>query len=216
MNCRQMPVVGRVAVVAFTLACGTPVWAQSGAIVGAVKDESGAVVPGATVEASSPSLITVTKATLTAGDGSYQILDLPPGPYTVLFSLPGFQSLRREGIVLRTAFTATVDAVLKVGPQGETITVSGAAPVVDVKSSVTETVLTDEVKEGLPTGRTVGAMLALVPGITQSTVDLGGTEALAGTGGSPMIHGSDSSDVTWNMDGGDITSVRGGGGTAGA
>lgn len=216
MNWRQMPVVGRVAVVAFALAYGTPVWAQSGAIVGAVKDESGAVVPGAIVEASSPSLITGTKATSSAADGSYQILDLPPGPYTVMFSLPGFQSLRREGITLRTAFTATVDAVLKVGAQGETITVSGAAPVVDVKSSVTETVLTDEVKEGLPTGRTVGAMLALVPGITQNTVDLGGTEALAGTGGSPMIHGSDSNDVTWNMDGGDITSVRGSGGTAGA
>lgn len=214
MKWRQMQVVGITA--ALVLAIGIPAWAQSGAIVGTVKDESGAVLPGATVEASSPALISGKKTASTAGDGTYQILDLPPGPYTVLFTMNGFQSIRREGITLRTAFIATIDASLKVGAMGETVTVSGAAPVVDVKSSVTEAVLTAEVKEGLPTGRTVGSMLALVPGITQGTVDLGGTEALAGTGGSPMIHGSDSSDVTWNMDGGDITSVRGSGGTAGA
>jgi hypothetical protein len=215
MKVRQTPVANWMTVTLF-MAVSAPAWAQSGAIVGTVKDESGAAVPGVTVEASSPALIAGTKEATTSKDGTYQILDLPPGPYAVLFSVSGFQSLRREGVALRTAFTATIDATLKIGTLDEVVTVSGAAPVVDVKSSVTETVLTDAVKEGLPTGRTVGAMLALVPGVTQSTVDLGGTEALAGTGGSPMIHGSDSSDITWNMDGGDITSVRGGGGTAGA
>src|SRR5436309_2373565 len=112
----------------------TAAYAQA-SIVGTVKDASGAVLPGVSVEASSPALIEKTRSVVSNGVGQYSIENLRPGTYTVTFSLTGFSSVKREGIELTGSFTATVNADMKVGAVSETVTVSGEAPVVDVTSS---------------------------------------------------------------------------------
>src|SRR5213078_1836782 len=95
--------------------------ADSGNIVGIVKDISGAVLPGVAIEAASPALIEKTRTTVTDEQGRYRIGDLRPGAYTVTFSLPGFSTLKRESLELTTGFTATVNADLRVGTREETI-----------------------------------------------------------------------------------------------
>src|SRR6185369_774828 len=104
-------------------------------IVGTVRDASGAVLPGVTVEASSPALIEKARSVVTNGVGQYSIEDLRPGTYTVSFSLSCFTTIKREGVQLAGSFIATVNADLKVGGVAETITVSGEAPIVDVTSA---------------------------------------------------------------------------------
>ena len=103
-------------------------------IAGSAKDASGATLPGVTVEASSPALIEKVRTTVTDDRGLFRIVSLPPGTYTVTFALPGFNQVRREGIELTGAFTATIDAEMAVGGVTETITVTGASPIVDVQS----------------------------------------------------------------------------------
>src|SRR2546425_7031419 len=107
------------------------VWAQQASgIAGVVRDTSGAVIPGVTVEAASPALIEKVRTVVTDGDGRYNIGDLRPGTYTVTFTLAGFNTFRRDGIVLTAGFTAPLGAQLQVGSLEETITVSGASPLV--------------------------------------------------------------------------------------
>src|SRR6058998_3368090 len=98
----------------------TPAFAQTSAIAGVVRDTTGGVMPGVTVEASSPALIEKTRVAVTDGDGQYKIIDLRPGTYTVTFTLPGFNTVKREGIELTSGFTATVDAEMRVGAVEET------------------------------------------------------------------------------------------------
>jgi hypothetical protein len=117
-------------VLACLLAWPSAARAQS-AITGVVKDDSGAVLPGVTVEAASDALIEKSKSVVTDGEGVYRIVDLRPGLYLVTFSLEGFSTIRREGINLPSEFTATIDASMKVGALEESITVTGDAPVVD-------------------------------------------------------------------------------------
>ncbi|MEQ1575957.1 MAG: carboxypeptidase-like regulatory domain-containing protein, partial [Vicinamibacterales bacterium] len=102
-------------------------------ITGVVRDTSGAVLPGVTVEAASPVLIEKVRSVATDGNGLYRIVDLRPGTYTVTVTLPGFSTVRREGIELTGNFTATVNAEMRVGSLEETITVTGASPIVDVQ-----------------------------------------------------------------------------------
>src|SRR5213080_2545203 len=102
----------------------------NGSVVGAVKDASGAVLPGVTVEASSPVLIEKTRTTVTDDTGQYRIVDLRAGTYTVTFTLGGFSTVKREGIELSGTFNASVNADLKVGALAETITVTGETPIV--------------------------------------------------------------------------------------
>src|SRR5437660_5201592 len=108
--------------------------AQASGIAGVVKDASGAVLPGVTVEAASPALIEKVRTVVTDGEGRYNIVDLRPGTYIVTFSLAGFSTAKREGIELASGFTATVNADMKVGSLEETITVTGAAPLVDTQN----------------------------------------------------------------------------------
>ena len=143
--------------------------AQTTGIAGTVRDTSGAVIPGVTVEASSPALIEKVRSVVTDEQGLYSIVDLRPGLYTVTFTLPGFATVRREGIELTGSFTATVNAELRVGSVSETVTVSGEAPTVDIRNVVQEKVLTDEVREALPTGRSILAMSEIIPGISVVT-----------------------------------------------
>src|SRR5688572_17796124 len=129
-------VLARLVVVFCVLLLPAVGWAQSetGNIAGVVRDASGAVLPGVTVEVASPALIEKVRSAVTDGQGLYRITDLRPGPYTVTFTLPGFSTFRREGIELTTSFTATVNAEMRVGGLEETITVTGESPVVDVQN----------------------------------------------------------------------------------
>lgn len=153
--------------------------AASGSIVGVVRDAGGAVLPGVTVEAASPALIEKVRTTVTDGDGRYRIIDLRPGVYAVTFTLQGFSTFRREGIQLSTGFAATVNAALAVGGFEETITVSGAAPVVDVSNTSQQLVVPREVQQALPLGKHVGIFVALLPGAMPNNgaagIDVGGT-----------------------------------------
>ena len=131
-------------------------WAQqaAGNISGVVRDTSGAVMPGVTVEAASPALIEKVRAVVTDSQGRYQIIDLRPGVYTVTFTLPGFSTFRRDGFELTSGFTATVNAELRVGSLEETVTVTGEAPLVDIRNVRQQTQLSRETLESIPgTGR---------------------------------------------------------------
>ncbi len=153
-----------------------PAWARAqGSIAGTVKDASGAVLPGVTVEASSPALIERVRNAVTDGSGQYRIEDLRPGAYAVTFTLTGFSTVKREGIELTGTFNATVNAELKVGSVQETITVTAETPVVDVQSARRQQTLDDQVLSAIPVAKLYTAVLALLPGITISgTQDVGG------------------------------------------
>src|ERR671912_201044 len=119
----------RVAVILITLLVSHPALAQqTSSIAGIVRDASGGVLPGVTVEAASPALIEKVRSATTDGEGRYNIVDLRPGTYAVTFSLPGFSTVRREGIELSAGFTAPLNVNLAVGAISETITVTGASP----------------------------------------------------------------------------------------
>jgi len=138
-------------------------WAQSG-ITGVVRDASGAVLPGVTVEASSPALIEKVRVVVTNGQGLYRIVDLRPGLYTVTFTLPGFTTLRRDGVQLPAEFTATVDARLPVGALEETITVTGEAALVDIRNSRGQVQFEQELLDSIPgTGR-LTVLQQVIPG----------------------------------------------------
>ncbi len=165
-------------------------------IAGLVRDPSGAVLPGVTIEASSPALIEQARTVVSDDQGQYNIIDLRPGVYTVTFSLQGFSTVKREGIVLTTGFTANVNADLAVGTLDETILVSAESPIVDTRTVGETAILEDEVIEALPTGRTTTGLATLIPGISVSEggrkfQDVGG---LAGEGNNWVIHGSRSNE----------------------
>src|SRR2546430_612012 len=153
--------------------------ATTGAIAGVVRDPTGAVLPGVTVEAVSPALIEKVRTVVTDGQGQYKIVELRPGAYSVTFTLSGFATVKREGIELSTGFTATVNADLRVGALEETITVTGASPVVDTQNVRTQNVLSRETLDTLPTNRTIQGFATLTVGATTagaggSSHDVGG------------------------------------------
>jgi hypothetical protein len=143
-------------------------------IVGSVKDNSGAVMPGVTVEASSPVLIEKTRSVLTSGTGQYAIVDLRPGTYTVIFTLPGFNTVKREGIELTGNFVASVNVEMRVGAVEETITVSGEAPTVDVTSSKRQQTISGDVIAAIPSSRQYFGLTTLVPALNIQGNDIGG------------------------------------------
>jgi hypothetical protein len=147
-------------------------------ITGTVRDVSGAAMPGVTVEAASPVLIEKVKAVVSDGNGNYRITDLRPGVYSVSFTLTGFSTYRREGLELPADFTATLNAELKVGALEETITVTGESPIVDVSSTSRVQVLSRDVLDAVPNGRTIYAMSQLVTGVALNTPDVGGSRAM--------------------------------------
>ena len=158
------------------LACGVllPSLAYSQTtLAGVVRDTSGAVLPGATVEAGGPALIERARSAVSDGSGQYRITDLPPGTYSVTFSLSGFTRVVREGVVLSGSGVTTINADLRVGALEETITVTGETPVVDVQSTRREMVITAETLATAPVTRTYGALLAAIPGITTDNTSRG-------------------------------------------
>src|SRR4051812_2259695 len=150
--------------------------AQTSAIAGTVKDTSGAVLPGVTVEASSPALIEKVRSAVTDGNGQYKIEALRPGMYTITFTLPGFSVVKRDGVELTSDFTANINADMKVGALEETITVSAESPVVDVQNITTRTVMTRDVLDAIPTGRNIQAIGIMIPG---TAISVGGGGALS-------------------------------------
>jgi hypothetical protein len=143
-------------------------------IAGVVRDTSGALLPGVTVETASPALIEKVRSSITDGGGQYRIENLRPGMYAVTFTLPGFSTVHREGVQLTGTFVATVNAELRVGALEETVTVTGETPTVDVQSTVRQRVLDQALLEVLPSNRTPGFAAALLPGLTRATHDVGG------------------------------------------
>src|SRR5437667_11453953 len=123
------------------------------AITGVVKDASGGVLPGATIEAASPVLIEKVRSVVSDATGQYRIVDLRPGTYSVTFSLPGFSTVKREGIELTGSFVATVNGELKVGALEETITVTGEPPSVDVQSAKQQTTVSKDILNASPSSR---------------------------------------------------------------
>jgi hypothetical protein len=150
--------------------------AQTSSIAGQVKDTSGAVLPGVTVEVASPALIEKVRSATTDGSGQYKITALRPGTYSITFTLPGFNVVKRDGIELTSDFTATVNGDMKVGAVEETVVVSAESPVVDTQSITTRTVMTREVLDAIPTGRNIQAVGIMIPG---TTIAVGGGGALS-------------------------------------
>jgi hypothetical protein len=191
-------IVGAVFVALFLV---VPTIAEAQAtITGIVTDSSGAVLPGVTVEASSPALIERSRASVTDTTGQYRIIDLRPGTYTVTFTIAGFSTLTRTGLELTGSFVATVNAELRVGGVEEAVTVTGASPVVDVQSITKQRVLTAEIIEAIPTGRSQYNLGVLIPGASVSGgQDVGGSAGLDAAF-AMTIHGStaDSQRITQN------------------
>jgi len=137
-----------------------------GTLTGTVRDASGGVLPGVTVEASSPALIERVRSVVSDGAGVYRIIELNPGTYTLTFTLPGFSTVQRDGIVLSGSAVLTIPAEMRLGALEETITVTGDSPVVDVQSVRRETVFDQEIIQSIPGARTVGNFLNATPGLT--------------------------------------------------
>src|SRR5438128_11401996 len=154
-------------------------WAQAdtGTIAVVVRDTSGAVMPGVTVEAASPALIEKVRTVVSDGQGLYRIVDLRPGTYTVTFTLGGFSTYKRDGIELTTGFTATVNGELKVGTLEETVTVSGSAPIVDTRSTHQQTTIERATLDALPIAKRPSPFISLIPAANSGATnfhDVGG------------------------------------------
>ena len=182
--------------------------AQS-AFAGVVKDATGAVLPGVTVEAASPALIEKVRSVTTDANGLYRIENLRPGTYTLTFNLPGFSAVKRDGVELPSNFTSTINAELKVGAMEETVTVSGQSPVVDVQSNSKAQVLSREVLDAVPTAHTIQGVGQLVVGVTLTAPDVGGSQAMQQT--YFTVHGLGAAQTSLMMDGMIINGLQGDG-----
>jgi hypothetical protein len=190
--------------------------ALSGTIAGVAKDTTGAVLPGVTVEATSPALIEKIRSVTTDSEGQYKIVELRPGIYTVTFTLGGFRAVRHEGIELTTGFTANVNADMQVGALEETIIVSGATPIVDTQNVRSQNVFSRDLLDALPTGKAVAGLGAMTLGTNPthsanlSGYDVGGnkgenTKAL-------VIHGLSINNTRTRFDGSPVNNLIGAGG----
>ena len=165
------------------------------ALAGVVRDTTGGVLPGVTVEAASPALIERVRAVTTDSSGVYRIVDLRPGIYTITFTLPGFNTVRVENFELRADFTATVNSEMTVGELAETISVTGEAPLVDVQSTTRSAVYDKEVLENLPNNRQIQSLAQTIPGV------VGGQNIDGPASRSLSVHGSRISETNSAIDG---------------
>jgi Carboxypeptidase regulatory-like domain len=191
----------------WTLFPGSAAAQQASGIAGTARDTSGGVLPGVTVEATSPALIEKVRTVVTDDEGRYNIVDLRPGTYSVTFTLPGFRTIRREAIVLTAGFTAAVNAELQVGAVEETVTVSAAAPMVDTQNVRTQNVVSNELLEVLPNAnKSMNMIMTLTPGLNMaanSVADVTGGRADFGwfhgkTGTKTQLDGMGTQNLTIN------------------
>jgi len=198
----------------FGFAVLLPVVASAQAVIsGVVRDASGAVLPGVTVEAASPALIEKVRTAVTDGTGQYAIENLRPGLYTVTFTLPGFATVQREGVELSGSFTARINADLRVGGVEETITVTGETPVVDVQSTRQQRVMDREILDTLPSSGLRTGLGVLIPGVDFRRQDVGGAGVRAVTG-NMVAHGARSEDAGTTLNGMTMASFGVGSATA--
>jgi hypothetical protein len=207
MRIRILPLVSLAIVLS-----AAPASAQTtGSITGTVSDVSGGVLPGVTITLSGERLIGGPQTQISDINGSYRFDRLVPGPYSVRFELQGFRAVDRADVRINAAFVATINARMEVGSVSETITVTGESPTVDVRSNLQQTVMNQEILEGVPTGRDPWSLAKLIPGVQVSTYDVGGTQSMQQSGLS--AHGSSGSDVSFNIDGATVNWPGGGGGS---
>ena len=197
-----------VCALAFLLGLPATVRAQS-AFAGVVKDTTGAVLPGVTVEAASPALIEKVRSVTTDANGAYRIENLRPGVYTLTFQLPGFSNVKKDGIELSSNFTATINADLKVGAVEETVTVSGESPVVDVQTNTKAQVMSREVLDAVPSSHTIQSVGQLVVGVSLTAPDVGGSQAMQQT--YFTVHGLGAAQTTVMIDGMIVNGLQGDG-----
>jgi hypothetical protein len=173
--------------------------AAQSAIAGVARDATAGVLPGVTVEVSSPALIEKTRSTVTDQAGQYRVVDLRPGTYTVTFTLQGFNSVKREGVVLDANFTAPVNVEMRVGSITETVTVTGESPIVDVQNTARREVVDRELLDTLPTGRDFQTIGNVLPGVTMGRFDVGGSSTAQS--GTLVAFGSRGADFQLKIDG---------------
>ena len=171
---------------------------------GQVRDESGGVLPGVTVEAASPALIEKSKTVVTDSNGRYTIVDLRQGTYRITFSLTGFSTVVREGVELPANLALSINADMKVGALEETITVSGQTPLVDVTQAARTQVITRDLIDTLPTTRNIQSIGQLVPGVRMGNPDVGGTQQTEQT--RPRLHGIAANNTVNYIDGMNVNS----------
>jgi Carboxypeptidase regulatory-like domain len=184
-------------------------------IAGTVRDASGAVLPGVTVEAASPALIEKVRTTVTDAQGEYRIIELRPGSYSVTFTLPGFAAFKRDGLELGTNFTATVNAELRVGTIEETVTVSGQTPLVDIQNTTQQKTISKTLLDIVPTSKSTFTFVALIPAAISPTnlQDVGGNNGEASIRIS--VHGTKATDSKLLLDGMSYNMVNGDGNSRG-
>jgi hypothetical protein len=209
-----MRILGRFSMIvaAAVLVLPATALAQTGAISGQVTDETGGVLPGVTITATSPAAISI-RTTVTGGGGLYTLEALvAPGIYVVEYSLQGFSTVRREGVELSSGFTATFDTVLTVGSLEETVTVTGATPTVDLQNVHTQNVMNDERLNLLPQAGTIASFSALTLGVSTGGAgrhDVGGS---AGQMGASSVHNNRRADMKMSMEGMNTNNTNGQGG----
>jgi hypothetical protein len=195
-----------------TMCLCLPAVAGAQSVAGTVRDTSGGVLPGVTVEAASPALIERSRSAVTDGNGQYQIIDLRPGAYAITFTLPGFTTVVRQAVEVTGGGVTTINAEMRVSGLQETITVSGESPVVDVQTSTSrEQVLSNDFVRSLPASRGYGNYLAGVPGITGTGLGASATPS----NNFFTSRGGRSSEGNIQIDGMNVGSSVGGGGVSG-
>ncbi len=157
---------GRLVISALLMLVPAAAFAQEGQIAGTVRDAQNLVMPGVTVEATSPALIEKIRSTTTDPNGQYRITNLPVGTYTVTFSLTGFAKQQFDGVVLTSGFTAPVNATMTVGQLTESVVVAGTTPIVDVQNAREVITLPGDRIRDMPTSRNVNSLLELTPAIS--------------------------------------------------
>src|SRR5918999_2597343 len=185
---------------------GTSAWAQqqTGEIFGRLMDKSGAVLPGATVTVAGPALIQPRIVT-TSETGTYQVPELPIGTYSVTFELPGFRSVVMQDIRITIGFRAQVNGQLELSTVQETVTVTGASPLVDTRETGTSTAFDLETMQNIPSARDPWVMLERTPGIVMDRANVGGNQS--GQQSSYISRGSSTGNNKWSIDGVDITDM---------
>src|SRR5262249_47691347 len=186
-----------------------------GAIAGQVKDPSGAVLPGVTVEAASPVLIEKTRSVVTDGSGNYRIEDLRPGTYSVTFTLTGFSTVRRDEVLVSGSAVTSIDSTLRVGAVSETITVTGESPIVDTTNTRKQVVLDHDAVQNLPSSRQYFTLARMAAGTSGGGADVGGSAGIADVGQSLTAHGSKAVDQRVMLNGVSIMTLQAGGNIGG-
>ena len=177
---------------------------QTGEIYGRAADNSGAVLPGATVTVAGPALIQP-RVAVTSETGTYRVPELPIGTYSVTFELAGFRTLALQDIRVTIGFRAQVNGALELSTVQETVTVTGASPLVDTRETGTSSTFDLETMQNIPSARDPWVMLERTPGIFMDRANVGGNQS--GQQSGYISRGASTGNNKWSIDGVDITDM---------